>query len=599
MAVLTAMGLVAPALLACGGSSEPVCGDGLKQGDEACDDGNTLDTDSCTNSCLEAACGDGILQLIAGETCDDGNADDGDGCSATCAAERCGDGVATGDEECDDGNTIDSDGCRNSCAEATCGDGVVQAGVEACDDGNQDDSDACSTACAPPSCGDEVVQPGTGEQCDDGNTDDSDACRTNCLAAVCGDGLVQDGVEQCDDGNLNDHDGCRNSCAIATCGDGVVQTDVEECDDANTIDFDSCSNACLQARCGDGVVQTVVGETCDDGNKDDSDACPGSCRTATCGDGFTHFGEEECDDGDTTDDDVCGNDCVANCFAGADSRYIDPATGSCYGVYSSSPNTWSNAEAACAAAYEDGHLVSIGSATEQALVVSLTNAFPLYIGFNDLDTEGEFEWTDGTAPEFTAWLNGEPNNLGGEDCTETNASGWNDSACGGARNWICEAQTLVLLPGVQQNLDPASLGGWTECYADTYDNSSTALADILAACSGDNLMLGCRPVGDSNLTLAAMAPRADVLFDCGSQNNCTNQANGVGWYFNDSYSWGFAPAGEPVNRSSCDFNDGAQTAADQRLCWHTSAGNIASGYRCGDNNLNGASGWQRVIYQAD
>src|SRR4051794_28911217 len=40
--------------------------------DEECDDGNTIDTDTCTQQCKLAACGDGFIQATAnGEQCDD------------------------------------------------------------------------------------------------------------------------------------------------------------------------------------------------------------------------------------------------------------------------------------------------------------------------------------------------------------------------------------------------------------------------------------------------------------------------------------------------------------------------------------------------
>ena len=39
---------------------------------------------------------------------------------------RCGDGIDDIDEACDDGNTVDTDACRNICEVARCGDGVVQ-----------------------------------------------------------------------------------------------------------------------------------------------------------------------------------------------------------------------------------------------------------------------------------------------------------------------------------------------------------------------------------------------------------------------------------------------------------------------------------------
>lgn len=44
------------------------CGDGIVSGAEACDDGNTDDTDDCSNACLQPTCGDGIVQQT--EQCD-------------------------------------------------------------------------------------------------------------------------------------------------------------------------------------------------------------------------------------------------------------------------------------------------------------------------------------------------------------------------------------------------------------------------------------------------------------------------------------------------------------------------------------------------
>lgn len=74
-------------------------------------------------------CGDGILEGL--EECDDGNVNNGDGCSSTCLNEvpppwvllrnatalspLCGNGVINGIEECDDGGNVNGDGCDENC----------------------------------------------------------------------------------------------------------------------------------------------------------------------------------------------------------------------------------------------------------------------------------------------------------------------------------------------------------------------------------------------------------------------------------------------------------------------------------------------------
>ena len=195
------------------------CGDGNLNPGEACDDGpaNKPEADGqggCSELCeLLPMCGDGVVQA-AWEECDDGNTDDTDGCTNSCKLGSCGDGnVQPGVEECDDGNDDDTDACTNSCTLATCGDGVLQAGVEECDDANDDNSDACLSACLLATCGDGVLQVGV-EECDDANDDNSDACLSSCTLATCGDGVLRVGVEECDDGNLDPDDGCNAACFL-------------------------------------------------------------------------------------------------------------------------------------------------------------------------------------------------------------------------------------------------------------------------------------------------------------------------------------------------------------------------------------------------
>lgn len=139
---------------ACAGGG--ICGNGILEMGEECDDGNSQDHDGCNFKCqveqFEPQCGNGIVEGT--ELCDDGNLEDGDGCSAECLYENftalmCGNLVVEpeNDEECDDGNTVDGDGCNQWCKkEGPCGNGNLEVGEE-CDDGNNIDFDGCSAQC--------------------------------------------------------------------------------------------------------------------------------------------------------------------------------------------------------------------------------------------------------------------------------------------------------------------------------------------------------------------------------------------------------------------------------------------------------------------
>jgi cysteine-rich repeat protein len=220
-----------------GGGAVAVCGDGVVDAGEECDDGNVDDTDGCVAGCLNATCGDGFVRTGV-EACDDGNQDNADGCTNACALPSCGDGFLQAGEVCDDGNADNTDACTDKCQAAACGDGFLQAG-EACDDGNQDSTDGCTTTCQLPACGDGFVQ--AGEACDDGNQVNTDACLDSCVKARCGDMIVQAGVEECDDGNLADADGCSNACLVNFCGNGVIDPG-EQCDGAN-LNNQTCATA--------------------------------------------------------------------------------------------------------------------------------------------------------------------------------------------------------------------------------------------------------------------------------------------------------------------------------------------------------------------
>ncbi len=215
-----------------------LCGDGVRQSWELCDDGNRDGGDGCNRACSGVehlftcpdaggacvdlvACGD--LRIQAAESCEDGNRDGGDGCGSDCVLEagwrcpvsgapclalRCGDMVVRGTEDCDDGNTAAGDGCSATCR--------IEPGYACAPGGGP-----CTLAF----CGDRVTHPT--ESCDDGNANFDDGCTPICTSepdcasgtclSRCGDRLFQpDAGEQCDDGDLRPGDGCSPACTIET-----------------------------------------------------------------------------------------------------------------------------------------------------------------------------------------------------------------------------------------------------------------------------------------------------------------------------------------------------------------------------------------------
>ena len=86
-------------------SLEPpgVCGDGVRDLSEVCDDGGTVGSDGCSADCeSDESCGNG--QLDPGELCDDGVEVYGDFCDATCnTSTLCPTGGLSNEEYCEDG----------------------------------------------------------------------------------------------------------------------------------------------------------------------------------------------------------------------------------------------------------------------------------------------------------------------------------------------------------------------------------------------------------------------------------------------------------------------------------------------------------------
>lgn len=222
----------------------------------------------------------------------------------------------------------------------------------------------------------------------------------------------------------------------------------------------------------------------------------------------------------------------------------------------------------------------------------------------------EVDWGDGSPVETFSYPAGttsfsETHQYLDDDPTVTSSDDYEvivtlkDDDGGTATNIGAGGQPQYFPFGPQANVPDSDLDGWEVCWSSLYGVGGHAFSDVLADCDGDYLLLAGGPVDSNVFDVVATGERADVLFDTGTGNTPHN-ANGVGWYFSQNYSMGFAKEGDPLNRTSCDAPEflGVPDNPELRLCWHTGSNSIQSGWRSGANIwLNSSSSFERFIYQ--
>jgi cysteine-rich repeat protein len=318
---------------------EATCGNGVKEGVEACDFGadngaNAGCEPDCTLSCADqAACDDAnpcngeercdpvTVAGQSGQRCFGGTAlSNGASCGAgmicvdaACTAAACGDSFTTPTEECDDANATAGDGCESNCTfscvstdatrnctpadpcagQGTCNDTTHQctAGTALPDDTSCGGGGYCKSAvCTQPMCPNGDPEPG--ETCDDGNQNNGDGCDTDCTYSCV---------------NAQTDCGAPPACQQFTCTPGHVCQAVADATKNGTScgsNGETCNNgACVGASCGNGNVEP--GETCEPPG---TPTCDASCQAIVCGDGV-RAGTEQCDDSNTTNLDGCSATC--------------------------------------------------------------------------------------------------------------------------------------------------------------------------------------------------------------------------------------------------------------------------------------------------
>lgn len=111
--------------------------------------------------------------------------------------------------------------------------------------------------------------------------------------------------------------------------------------------------------------------------------------------------------------------------------------------YKTNPSclSWQEAQSKCLA--DNANLTSITSQEENTFVQHRHGGDKGWIGLQDMNSEGNFTWIDGSVVNFTYWADNQPNNSQGDQkCVHTlglrHEYHWNDVTCGSCHPYTCK-----------------------------------------------------------------------------------------------------------------------------------------------------------------
>ncbi|XP_063816089.1 C-type mannose receptor 2 [Pseudophryne corroboree] len=175
----------------------------------------------------------------------------------------------------------------------------------------------------------------------------------------------------------------------------------------------------------------------------------------------------------------------------------DPLTHSCYQFNFQSALSWGESWTSCL--QQDANLLSINEIHEQTYINGLLTGYSstLWIGLNDLNVNGGWQWSDGAPLKYLNWETDQPSNSEEENCAviRTESSGaWQNRNCYNALPYVCKKSSKRSLPPVEPiepdvvvKCDPGWQSYGTNCYRLNSENKSWQDARKMCVRSDGNL----------------------------------------------------------------------------------------------------------------
>uniref|UniRef100_A0AAZ3NSQ8 C-type mannose receptor 2 n=1 Tax=Oncorhynchus tshawytscha TaxID=74940 RepID=A0AAZ3NSQ8_ONCTS len=136
----------------------------------------------------------------------------------------------------------------------------------------------------------------------------------------------------------------------------------------------------------------------------------------------------------------------------------DPLTDSCYQFNFQATLSWSEARISCQ--QQGADLLSVTKLHEQTYINGLLTGYSaaLWIGLNDLDITGGWQWADSSPLKYLNWENDQPSHAEEVNCAviRTESSGrWQNRDCSVALPYVCKKRPNA-------TLDPFTTDSWAD-----------------------------------------------------------------------------------------------------------------------------------------